>query len=117
MKKYLNYALTDKILKGSLRITVVLLIGEFLFLGIMYPLLPPAIPLFNQLPWGQERLVNQLLIFFPVLLAFVFFILNLFFANYLYKKMPLVSRILGITTILLVTLSGIVIIQTVLLMI
>ncbi len=75
--------------------------------GFQFLNLPPVIPLFNSLPWGDERLVDKWLIFLvPGFLIITVFI-NLFFASKLYRRNALLSRIFLFNTLLGVGLSGI----------
>lgn len=78
---------------------------SFILLGAIYTLfsyskLPPVIPLYNQFPWGEARIGAKIEIFIPGSVAFFIFLINLFLSSYLYKKMPLISRIFCITSLL-----------------
>lgn len=64
-----------------------------IIIGLLYKKLPPLIPIFNQLPWGEERLAETYFIFLPVGVSFFISILNLFYAGFIYEKMPLAARI------------------------
>lgn len=112
MKELFKYAKTDKIIKFSLQISGVLLFGQIIYTIFSYFSLPPLVPLFNQLPWGEERLGQKYEIFIPGILTLLFLIGNLFLINALYEKMPLVSRMLSITTLLVNVLSFIFTLQT-----
>lgn len=112
MKKIFKYIKTDKIIRLSMSISVILLVMETLYIGIFFLSLPQFLPLFNQLPWGEGRLGSRLEIFLPVLVTFFFLIFNFFLLNKLYEHMPLMSRILSITTVLITALSVIFTIQT-----
>lgn len=107
-----KYIKTDKILKLSIVVSGILLITEIIYTGFFFFSLPPFIPLFNQLPWGEARLGSRWQIFLPILITCGFLITNIFLINYLYEKMPLVSRIIGITTLLITVLSFIFTLQT-----
>ncbi|MBP7832794.1 MAG: hypothetical protein KA035_03425 [Candidatus Levybacteria bacterium] len=79
--------------------------------GFQFLNLPPVIPLFNSLPWGEERLVAKWLIFvIPAFLIGILF-LNLFLASKLYRRNALLSRIFLFNTLLGVGLSGIALTQ------
>ena len=95
----------DKIIRLSQIITFlmfVVLCGATIF---YYMKLPPFIPLYNQLPWGMERLSDRIGIFLPLSLAFAFFVLNTIVAALIHGKMPLIARILSITSFLIVLLT------------
>lgn len=112
MKDLFKYFNTDKIVKWSTLIALTLIFFEIIYITFSYFSLPPFIPIFNQLPWGEERLGTTVEIFFPVVITIVFFIFNFFLLNQLYEKMPLASRMLSITTILITILSFIFSLQT-----
>ena len=114
MKELFKYIKIDKIMRLSLQIATVLLFGQIVILAFFYFSLPPLIPLFNQLPWGEDRLGHRLEIFLPSGIALLFLMSNLFLANHLYERLPLVARILSIATLLLSILSGIFTMQTLL---
>jgi len=112
MKDLFKYAKTDKIIRMSLQASGALIFGEIVYTLVVFFSLPPLVPLFNQLPWGEERLGQRFEIFFPALIALLFLFINLLVLNKLYERLPLISRILGITTLLISVLSFIFIIQT-----
>ncbi len=53
------------------------------------------------MPWGAERLGDKWQIFIIPLATFLTVILNTFFINLLYEKVPLLARMLGVTSFLL----------------
>lgn len=112
MKNLFKYVKIDKIIKWSFQLSAILLVGQIVYTAFSYFSLPPLVPLFNQLPWGEDRLGQKYEIFLPSILAVVFLICNLFLINNLYEKLPLLSRILSITTLLISILSFIFILQT-----
>lgn len=91
----------DKIIRLGTYISVSFLILNLLCGAVAFSFLPPLLPIFNQMPWGADRLGIKIEIFLPFIIGFSFFILNLVLAIRLYKKMPLVSRILSITSLLI----------------
>ena len=102
----------DKIIRIAMSISLGLIVMHALYIAIHFLTLPPVLPLYNQMPWGETRLGSKLEIFIPLALTVVFFIFNYFFLAKLYTTMPLVSRIIGITTLLVSFLSIIFIIRT-----
>ncbi|CAN5171286.1 hypothetical protein BH11PAT1_BH11PAT1_6900 [soil metagenome] len=101
MKKFINQLASDKIILYGTILCFLILLLSILLVALFYSSLPPYIPLFHQLPWGIERLGNKIEFFLPSSYVLVMSILNLFLAYKIYEKMPLVSRILTITNILL----------------
>ena len=87
----------------------------FFYVLLTYRNLSPFIPIFNQLPWGEQRLGITLTIFIPILIDWLIIILNLFISVLLYQKMPLVSRMLAITTFVVTTLTFLFVVKTVVL--
>jgi hypothetical protein len=112
MKKLFKYVKTDKIIRLAISIAFLLLLFEIGFILFSYFSLPPFLPLFNQMTWGDSRLGTRIEIFLPVMITLLFFGLNFFLLNRLYEKMPLVSRMLGITTLLVTILSFIFVART-----
>jgi hypothetical protein len=112
MKNLFKYVKTDKIIKWSFQLSTVSLLSQLVYTGFSYLSLPPLVPLFNQLPWGEDRLGQKYEIFIPCILTLLFLIGNLFLINALYEKLPLLSRILSITALLISILSLIFIFQT-----
>ncbi len=113
MRELFKYVKSDKIIKLGMTSAVILFVTQLVYLGIVYLSLPPFLPLFNQLPWGDARLGTRLEIFLPVMIACIFSLANLFFLNKVYDRAPLVSRLLSVTTVLIVALSFIFVVQTV----
>lgn len=113
MKRKISQIFSDKIIKFSGLLTVALLLVLTIVTIYYFFKLPPFIPLFNQLPWGLERLTDKLGIFLPLATSVSFFIINLIVGAATYEKMPLVSRILSITSLLISLLTFIFIARTV----
>lgn len=92
--------------------SVFILFVALVFLLFFYRSLPPFIPVFNQLPWGEERLGDKLTIFIPLAIASTMLIGNMIFSQALYDKMPLVVRMISITTFFISFITLIFIIKT-----
>lgn len=103
-QKYMNVIykniVQDKILLIGFTLSFVFCIMSIGMLIFSYNHLPPLIPLFNQFPWGDARLGTPLQFFIPCALGVVIFIINFFLANFVYLKLPLLSRILSLSTLL-----------------
>ncbi len=91
----------DKIIRYGNIISAVLIVIELVYTIIIFRMLPPFLPLFNQMPWGEIRLADKPLIFLPISLAGGITILNFFFSTQLYESMPLLSRMITITSLLI----------------
>lgn len=115
MKELIKHIKSDKIIKWGIILAAGFLIIETLYVLITYPSLPPYLPLFNQMPWGESRLGTKIEIFLPILITVAFFAVNIILIARLYAGMPLASRIISITTLLITVLSCIFVIRTLLL--
>jgi len=102
----------DKIIRWGMTISFILLLLQAGLLALFYLKLPPLVPLFNQLPWGDARLGSTYEILLPLVITAVFFLFNYILLTKLYPTMPLVSRIIGVTTLLASLLSIIFVIRT-----
>lgn len=112
MKDLFKYAKADKIIKWCMVLSGLIILSEIIYVAFYYFSLPPFLPIFNQLPWGEERLGTRIEIFLPLFITVSFFIFNFFLLNQLYEKMPLISRMLAITTFLISIISFIFTFQT-----
>lgn len=97
----MNNVKTDRIIRLGSLIALVFSLGSIAVIIFVYRQLPPVIPLFNQMPWGEERLATRIQIVLPAGIAFLSLLINLVFSAMLYEKVPLVSRILCTTSLLL----------------
>ncbi len=100
MKGYINQIKSDKIMLFGFSIGIFLIIISLIFILLTYSKLPPFIPLFNQMPWGEGRLGGLIEIFIPLVIALVIFLINISLASLFYLKIPLISRILCVTSLL-----------------
>ena len=117
MKKYFKILKKDKLVVRLFIVTFVILCFTFIFTLFNYSKLPPLLPIFNQLPWGQSRLSITSGIFIPIILALSIFIINLLLAAVNYEKYPLLARLFAITTCLIAFLTMLFVIRTITLII
>jgi len=113
MKEFINKINSDKVIKLSSYISLGLLLAHIIYIAFYYITLPPFIPLYNQMPWGEDRIGVKVEIFIPFVISISFFILNLILSVWNYEKMPLLSRILSITGLLVCILSLIFVFRTI----
>lgn len=90
----------DKTIWWSTLLSVFFLTVALLLVLIFYQNLPPFIPLFNQLPWGIDRLSPKTNLLFPIILTFVLLLCNTTLTKYIYERMVITSRMLAITSLL-----------------
>ena len=97
MKKFFKLLQKDSVLTWTFWTTVLAIIVSLGVIALFYTNLPPFLPLYNQMPWGYERLGKTEQLFLFPLLAFFISALNLFFGVKLLEKNPLLARFLFIT--------------------
>lgn len=100
MKETFKYIFEDKILLIGFILSFLCNTLTISSLAFFYRKLPPFIPLFNQLPWGTARLGSTFEFFIPFFIGLTIFVLNFLLANYIYTKIPLLSRVLSLTALL-----------------
>jgi len=62
--------------------------------------LPPKIPLFYSLPWGNSQLTNNSSLFLLPTISIVFLLINNLFSVSFYKNILLISRLSVITSLI-----------------
>lgn len=100
MKDFFKDVKEDKTITSAFSVNVLFIIASIIYISFTYKKLPPLIPIFNQLPWGEQRLGNQIMIFIPVLVALLIFATNICISVVAYKKNPLLSRMLAAISLL-----------------
>lgn len=113
MNEFFKDIKEDRILLRGSILTIFIIFLSFISIAIFYGKLPPFIPLFNQMPWGEERIQKTVWIFIIPAIAFIIFAINLIFEKFIYKKIPLMSRIFSITALLISILGFLFIIRTI----
>src|SRR4051812_44750075 len=97
MRKYFRFLIVDKVLQRVFLLSFFLIVITFAYTLFNYSKLPALLPVFNQLPWGEQRLSNTVGIFLPTIVVLVFFVFNVFLSILFYKTSPLLSRLLAVT--------------------
>lgn len=100
MKEFFKDIAADKTITLAYSINVFFIIIAIAYILFSYGKLPPFIPIFNQLPWGEQRLGNTFTIFIPILAALLILAINIFMSTSVYKKIPLISRMLAAISLL-----------------
>jgi hypothetical protein len=111
MKEVINTIVADRITRIGTIVSwgiVILAVG---YIALIYPNLPPYIPLLNQLGWGDPRLTVRVMIILPPLVTLGLIFLNTIIAALLYRETPLLSRMTTITSLLVSSLMLIFIIR------
>ena len=112
MKEIYKHITIDKIIRWGMLTAVILFFLHGIFLAIFFTSLPPVVPLYNQMPWGEPRLASKIELILPLILTAGFLLSNYFIIAKLYATMPLVARIISVTTLLISLLAFIFIIRT-----
>lgn len=99
MKVFFKDIRNDRITRLGFTSSFGIILASLFFVSFYYNSLPPFIPIFNQLPWGEQRLGTTIAIFLPILIAFLILLFNLFLSLLTYEKIPLVSRMIALTSL------------------
>jgi|SRR3990167_400284 len=117
MKKYFKYLKQDKLLLRLFILSFLIIVLTFVYIVLFYSKLPPLLPVFNQLPWGVQRLSITPGIFIPSIIVIVILIINIFLAAISYEKSPLIARIFAVTSFLTALLTLLFVMRTITLII
>ena len=105
MRDKFSILLSDQFIRISLMLSILFIVPLIIIIIATYSSLPPLIPFFNSMPWGEQRLyMSNITIFLPLVLLFVLFI-NILQSLFLYKKYALISRIILFNCFLVLLLS------------
>ena len=63
MKEFFKDIAQDKTITFAFFINTFFIVASIAYILFSYGKLPPFIPIFNQLSWGEQRLGNQITIF------------------------------------------------------
>ena len=113
MKEFFKDIKSDKTIILVSLTNVFSIIAAVIFILFFYNHLPPFIPVFNQLPWGEKRLGVTFTIFIPVLAALLILVINMFIASKIYTKIPLVSRMLVAISLLIAIITFLFVVKTI----
>lgn len=113
MRKFFKYLKEDRLLLRLFVVTVILIIVAVIYILINYSKLPPLLPIFNQLPWGEKRLSQTLGIFIPSVVVILILVFNIIVSALSYPRSPLISRMLAVTGFLTALLMLLFVIRTI----
>lgn len=105
MNEFFKDALRDKVIFNGIIISLILIVISCIYTLLYYGSLPPFIPLFNQLPWGNDRLGSRIMIFIPALIVLIVSAVNIVASSILYKRAQIISRMLAVASLLIALLS------------
>jgi hypothetical protein len=101
MKEFFKDILNDKTITLAFFANILLIVSAAVYILFSYGKLPPFIPVFNQLPWGEQRLGPTFTIFIPILIALLIFVVNIITSASVYKNIPLISRMYAAVSLLI----------------
>lgn len=113
MKEFFKDIIQDKTIISAFFINIFMIIASVIYILISYRNLPPFVPIFNQLPWGEQRLGVQIAIFIPVLVSLSILVINIFISTAIYRNIPLISRMLIAISLLTGILTFLFIVKTI----
>lgn len=98
MSALYKFIQADRILFWSFLVSLVCIVLSLILILFSLQKLPDLIPLYNQLPWGPARLGKKLELFIPFILDLAIFVANVFLSKKFHEKIPLLSRMLAVTS-------------------
>lgn len=117
MRGFFKNIAQDKTITSAIFINILFIIAALGYILFFYGSLPPIIPIFNQLPWGEQRLGSTFMIFIPVFVSLLIFAINIPISAIVYRKTPLVARMFSAVSLLVGILTFLFIIKTITLII
>jgi len=97
----------DKITGNCLNLALITLSASFFLLLFSWFKLPPKVPLFYSLPWGEEQLASPFYLWLLPASSLAIIIINLVFASY-FSSNQLLTRVLMVTASLYSLLASII---------
>jgi len=116
-KDNFDFFFQDKTIKTAWTIFGVILLASLLVLFIFWRKLPPQIPLYYSLPWGEEQLAQTFFILILPFSSLVLGLVNLFLAVFFFDKQPLASKILSLAAVVYILLSSLALVKIIFLVI
>lgn len=93
-KKFIEPLFTDSLLKWISRIMLIFVVTTAIFLGLKWATLPPVVPFFYSLPWGEDQLGTPFFLLIAFIGGFLVYILMLTLGLLLFKKTTYFARLL-----------------------
>jgi hypothetical protein len=90
----------EKVNGQIFRWNIIFILCQVAILFIKFNNLPPQIPLFYSLPWGESQIASVSSIFILPVLSIVIMLLNNFLAVFFLKSSKLLSRILVVVSLI-----------------
>ena len=112
-KNFFSNIAADKLALRGFLISFLLMLITIVYILLYYSNLPPFIPIFNQLPWGNERLTITLGIFISTIIFGMIFLFNIVFTSIVYNRSPLIARIVAAVTLIIAVMNFLFIIKVI----
>ena len=113
MKEFFKDVKSDKLTYRVFIATLFFILLPLPYILFFYRNLPPYLPVFNQLPWGEPRIAHPWAIFIPCVISLCILITNIILSSILYKKTPLVSRMLAVISFIIAILTLLFVFRTI----
>lgn len=94
MKEKFNLIISDQFIRISIFLSLLFIIPLITIIIVTFGSLPPMIPFYNSMVWGEERLANSSITIILPMLLIAIFIGNMMLATFVYSKYALVARII-----------------------
>lgn len=91
----------DKLGRSSYLVALLIFLLMILIITLLLAKLPPNIPLYFTLPWGEARLAPRVVIYALPLLTLLFAAINLGLGRLSNKLSPLLPRVLAVSSMVL----------------
>lgn len=88
----------DKLGRSSYLTSLALVLVMFLLITLMIGRLPPSVPLYFTLPWGESRLAPKLMLYILPIITLILIVFNLGLGRLSDKLSPLLPRVLAVST-------------------
>lgn len=75
----------DLLIKQSYLISFILGVSLFILVGLLWKKLPPELPLFYSLPWGENQIVDKPLLLLPPAIILLFNSLGIILTRFFLK--------------------------------
>lgn len=105
MKERFRKISGDNVIRFSIVSSLFFVFLEIILLILFFRKLPPYIPFFNSMPWGELRLADPKAMLYLFASFIVVIVVNNLVGTILYSPYSLISRILSITSLLFVFLG------------
>ncbi len=109
-EKKLNFW-KERFLSAMFQASLIIVAIQLVLIAALWRFIPPQVPLFYCLPWGQEQLADKIWLFLiPISLLFLSAV-NLYTAMILFIKEKLLTKIIAVTNFVIIILFTITVLE------